>query len=66
MQSQELTPDPADVHLLAEHYGRATEISLKQINLGLAHTERPGIAQEAGRLRDRVQRALVLLRLVAK
>ena len=54
------------VRVLAESYRRATELSLKQINLGLADTERPGIAQEIRRMRDLVQRAQGLLRLMAE
>lgn len=52
--------------LLAQHYIRFIELSLKEINLVPAHTERPGIAQEIGSLRNRAQRALALLEVVAK
>lgn len=52
--------------LLAQHYIRSIELSLKEINLVLAHTERPGIAQEIGSLKNRAQHALALLKVVAQ
>lgn len=50
------------IRMVAGHYEKKADLSLKELHLRLARIERPRTAQEISRLGDHLQHALVLLR----